>query len=102
VSDALSKERIAGMRARMADNLVTLRAINGDDPASTRSNRVDAMTQGETETILALIDERARLIAVRLAGDFVCERHQDEYVRGCNVDALETRIKELDAWKAGT
>ena len=90
-TDALSRERIAE---------VSFRATGGI---------LRPMDEDEAETILALIDERARLIAAVAESRKVDEALSEH---GMTVDGNEVMLKRLrglrrqlwalDAWKAGT
>jgi len=72
MTDTISKERVA--------ELIHWCAMTADDRCA--------------ETLRALIDERARLLALVVA----CEAYLDDG----NMDGTITRIEDaLDAWKAG-
>ena len=81
-NDALSRERIAE---------VSFRATGGI---------LRPMDEDEAETILALIDERARLIAVVETAEYVTRKFGDEYEG--RLGPLNEALAALDAWKAGT
>ena len=93
MSDALSKERIAEL-----DSL-QLRQI-ADRYREGGWLTPPEMTQRQAETILALIDERARLTAVAEAAEYATRKFGDQYEG--RLGPLNEALAALDAWNAGT
>ena len=80
---ALSKERIAEV-------VVHINATSASPPRSFKIR----------ETILALIDERERLIAVAEAAEYATRKFGDQYEG--RLGPLNEALAALDAWNAGT